>query len=208
MNFGHRLRQLRKEKHMTQAQLAQQFNLAESTISLYENNKRNPDYHVLLDIARFFNVSADYLIGRSPQKHSLLYAFAQDIPVITDIHAERNLHVFTDADGRSLFLPVKKETPFWFRVRNDTSQMAGILTGDLLLIEPCRETVYNGALYLVMFGSARLEACRLTSYEYLLIVQTLDPSKKPRIFSDSNQEKFRVIGKILELNRSYTDRVR
>jgi SOS-response transcriptional repressor LexA len=158
-----------------------------------------------LDIARFFNVSADYLIGRSPQKHSLLYTFSQDIPVITDIHAERNLHVFTDTEGHSLFLPVKKENPFWFRVRNNTSQTAGILTGDLLLIEPCRETVYNGALYLVLFGNMRLEVCRLTSHNHLLIIHLLDHSKKLKIFSDASQENFRVIGKILELNRSYTE---
>ena len=57
-----RLKQLRKSHHLTAKQLAEKLLLAESTISLYENGKREPDFKTLITIARFFNVSTDYLL--------------------------------------------------------------------------------------------------------------------------------------------------
>lgn len=65
MKFGDRLKELRKSKELTQAELAKLFSLGESTISFYESNKRTPDYELLKQIADYFNVSIDYLLGRS-----------------------------------------------------------------------------------------------------------------------------------------------
>jgi len=65
LNFGNRLRQLRKEKGLTQAELAKLLSIGESTISFYESGKRQPDYETLIRIADLFNVSVDYLLGRT-----------------------------------------------------------------------------------------------------------------------------------------------
>jgi len=70
MVLGERLKQLRQEKGLTQAQLGSYFNLAESSISLYEAGKRSPDYATLKRLAAFFAVSADYLLG-SPEPAQL-----------------------------------------------------------------------------------------------------------------------------------------
>ncbi|GAB6100399.1 hypothetical protein JCM16358_22780 [Halanaerocella petrolearia] len=68
MGIGKQLRKLRKEENLTQAQLGKKLNLGESTISLYESNKREPDYKTLKKIADFFNVTADYLLGFSSKE--------------------------------------------------------------------------------------------------------------------------------------------
>jgi len=65
MSFSQRLKKLRKEKGYTQQELANKLNKSKSTISSYESGRRNPDINVIRDIANFFNVSADYLIGKS-----------------------------------------------------------------------------------------------------------------------------------------------
>ena len=44
--------------------LGEDINVAESTISLYETGKREPDYETLKKIAEYFDVSIDYLLGR------------------------------------------------------------------------------------------------------------------------------------------------
>lgn len=55
-----------REKHgLTQAQLGEKIGLAESTISLYEASKRNPDLDTINLLADFFHVSIDYLFGRT-----------------------------------------------------------------------------------------------------------------------------------------------
>lgn len=68
---GKRLRELRKKKNMTMKELGQKLSLAESTISGYENETRKPDLEILNKIADFFEVSVDYLMGRT-EKSSVL----------------------------------------------------------------------------------------------------------------------------------------
>ena len=68
MNFGKRLRQLRKEKGLTQAELAKLLSIGESTVSFYESGKRQPDYETLIRLAEVFYVSVDYLLGRTEHK--------------------------------------------------------------------------------------------------------------------------------------------
>lgn len=63
ISTGNKIKLLRQEKNITQKELGAELNLAESTISLYESDKRTPDNGTLIDIARFFGVSTDYLLG-------------------------------------------------------------------------------------------------------------------------------------------------
>ena len=65
MTFSQRLIQLRKENNLTQKQLAAELNLSEVGIQNYEGERRKPAYDVLLALADYFNVSLDYLCGRS-----------------------------------------------------------------------------------------------------------------------------------------------
>lgn len=61
--FGERLRRVRREQFIRQKQLAAHLNIAVSTLSQYENNKRHPNYEILSQISKYFNVSTDYLLG-------------------------------------------------------------------------------------------------------------------------------------------------
>ncbi len=62
--FAQRLRELRKNKDITQIEFARQFNIATGTIGMWETGKRQPDYDTLLNIAKYFDVSVDYLLGK------------------------------------------------------------------------------------------------------------------------------------------------
>ncbi len=61
--LGNKLKRLRTTNNMTQADLAKKLNLTKSVISAYENALRLPSYDVLVQIARLFHVSTDYLLG-------------------------------------------------------------------------------------------------------------------------------------------------
>lgn len=54
---------LRKNKHLTQQQLADRLGVAKSVVSYYETGDRFPSYDVLIKIARTFHVTTDYLLG-------------------------------------------------------------------------------------------------------------------------------------------------
>lgn len=62
------LRTLREEKGLTQLQLALRLGLNQNSISRYESGQHEADYQTLIMFADFFNVSIDYLIGRTDTK--------------------------------------------------------------------------------------------------------------------------------------------
>lgn len=64
-NFQNVLKLLRTAKGLTQEQLAKKLKLSRSTVGMYENGSREPDYETLEQIADFFNVDIDYLLGRT-----------------------------------------------------------------------------------------------------------------------------------------------
>ena len=63
--YGARIREQRKRFGWTMKQLGQKLDLAESTISGYENEIRRPDVEALVRFADLFDVSVDYLLGRT-----------------------------------------------------------------------------------------------------------------------------------------------
>ena len=59
-----RLKELRINKGLSQKQLANVFHASQNTISQWENGTRKPSYDVTQEVASFFGVSVDYLLGR------------------------------------------------------------------------------------------------------------------------------------------------
>ncbi len=60
-----RLKQLRKQKGISQLKLALDLNTNQNTISRYETGEREPGINELVMIADYFNVSLDYLLERT-----------------------------------------------------------------------------------------------------------------------------------------------
>lgn len=60
-----RLKELRKQKQMSQIRLAIELNMSQSTVSRYETGYHQADYKTLVIISDYFDVSVDYLLGRT-----------------------------------------------------------------------------------------------------------------------------------------------
>ena len=63
--FGERLKKLREARGISQDEFATKFNLKQTTIGMYERGMREPNLDKLNQFATFFNVSLDYLVGRT-----------------------------------------------------------------------------------------------------------------------------------------------
>ena len=78
--FGAHLRELRSERDLSQGDLEKIIHKGRGTISLYEKGERQADYESLVKLADYFDVSVDYLLGRTkrrrpweePPKHVLV----------------------------------------------------------------------------------------------------------------------------------------
>lgn len=68
MNFGERLKSLRKEAGMTQTDLAMRLGITKSVVSYYERQERSPSPDVLIQLTDIFHVTADYLLGITHKK--------------------------------------------------------------------------------------------------------------------------------------------
>lgn len=64
-DFGAHLKELRKSRGITQKQLALAISASERGIQQYELGERKPTYDMLIALADYFNISLDYLVGRS-----------------------------------------------------------------------------------------------------------------------------------------------
>ena len=62
--FSVRLKQLRRDSRMTQAELADKIGVSKSSVNMYERGEREPSFEALEAIADTFNVTMDYLMGR------------------------------------------------------------------------------------------------------------------------------------------------
>ncbi len=60
-----RLKEIRRAKKVSQLRLAMDLNMNQNTISRYETGDREPGINELIKIADYFNVSIDYLLGRT-----------------------------------------------------------------------------------------------------------------------------------------------
>ena len=93
--IGERLTKLRKAKKLTQDELGAQIGVSKYSISMYENNNHTPPEGAIIAIAKYFNVSMDYLAGLIDEPYSYIreeaYVFqvSKDTPeIIYDVLSE------------------------------------------------------------------------------------------------------------------------
>lgn len=63
--FAQRLKSLRKNKKLTQSDMANMLGITRQGYAKYENDESEPDLATIDKLAEFFNVTTDYLLGRS-----------------------------------------------------------------------------------------------------------------------------------------------
>ena len=86
MQVHNRFRQLIDDRQIGRKELAEQLNIAYSTLGNYLNGDREPDINMLIKIADLFSVSIDYLVGHptnqtiSDEETRLLHLFRQMPP--------------------------------------------------------------------------------------------------------------------------------
>lgn len=63
IKFAQRIKELRSDRKLKQSELAEALEVDQSTISSWESGYREPDFERLSKIAKFFEVTTDYLLG-------------------------------------------------------------------------------------------------------------------------------------------------
>lgn len=76
-NFSERLRELRNSRKLSQQNLADELKISKSSVNMYERGEREPGIETLENIADFFNVDMDFLIGKTDVANRAINGFAE-----------------------------------------------------------------------------------------------------------------------------------
>lgn len=196
MNFRTRLKQLRMEKQLNQTDLGSALNLATSTISMYENGKREPDFETLETIADYFNVDIDYLLGKTDKitriefddysdVKNLIHPSAYRIPIVGKICAGDGCFVIEEKMGYfAIDHTIKAD--FALIVKGDSMIDIDINDGDIVLIKKVYD-YYDGRIYAIRLideNEATIKKCYFE--EDKVIMQDCNPEFKPMIADGKN----------------------
>lgn len=213
MKFSKRLYILRREKNLSQKELADEIKVSASSISLWEAGKVIPEAEKILHLANFFNVSTDYLLGSSnfikqksiiTQTSLLNIDKIVSIPVFDKILVDENIIIDKNTVGSlDLIMSCDKTENDYFAMKiTDDHLFPSINEGDLLICKNA-DSAKDGDLVLVYIGD---HTSIFASYKevadgiILSAPRTLD---QPLYFSkaDLEEKNIRIIAKAVELRR-------
>lgn len=105
--FNEILHKLRESDDLSQTRFAREIGFSQAAVSAWENNTREPGIEALLKIARYFNVSVDYLVGntvKDQKKEKLVPSLKPDEQKLLETYRKldtyNRLRVATYADLR------------------------------------------------------------------------------------------------------------
>ena len=70
-SLGEKIRELRKSKGLSQYELAREISVSQATVASWENNTRKPSIELIRQMANYFSVSSDYLLGSESQDNEI-----------------------------------------------------------------------------------------------------------------------------------------
>jgi repressor LexA len=182
-----RIRELRKSKKLTSKELASIVGVAESTMSLYENGKREPDFDTLRRIADALDTDLDFLLGCSSSPRS---SRGKRIPVFGSVAAGIPIEAITDVEDYEDIPASWAEMGEYVALRIHGDSMEPRFSfGDLLLVQKT-QTVEEGD-----FGVFLLDGAGYVKQYAGNHLHSLNPAYEDIPLSD--YEDVRCVGRVV-----------
>ena len=187
------LKRLRKEKGMTQAELAKRLNVSPSTIAMYETNQRDPSYPMLLQIADFFNINLQVLskVSNDPCL----------IPIYDKIQADIPLEAIEDIiDYEEIPIKMSKQGEYFGMKINDDSMAPRFQKGDVVIVRK-QSNIANDDIAIILVNGNDATMKKIKKDENGIALIPLNPNYQIRYYSNAEIVDLPVtcIGKVVEL---------
>ena len=197
--FPGRLRELRKSRNMTQPQLAQLLGIAKSTVSMYENGRREPDLETLEAIADIFNVDLNSLASK--KERSVIPNGFYPVPSTSKrprlgvISCGNPIDTPENFDGYD-DVPDMFDCDFTLVCEGDSMIGARICDGDIVYIKQ-QPTIENGQIAAVLIDGEEKLLKRVYITEESIILQAENPTYPPRSYHKEDMNRVSIIGKVV-----------
>ena len=155
MDFSKRLAYLRKEAKLTQEQLGSIIGVGKTTISNYETAYSQPDPENIFKLADYFNVTIDYLLGRSSSNHgNALYLGEVNeefkIPVYSLRETGEKILTQENIIGWQIADVADEMSYISFEIIDNSMENSRICTGDIIVVRKC-DKAENGDLVVAIY---------------------------------------------------------
>ncbi len=201
-----RIKFLREEKGIYQKDLAKLLDVSIPAINYYENEKRSLDTNSALILAEYFNVSVDYLLGKSNIRNSeSINKINLKIPVLGivkagyDYLADENIIDYVSVTDSNL----NNNDFFALKVKGN-SMVPEIYEGDIAIVKK-QNDFENGDYVVALINGDEATIKKAYKTDTGLLLQPVNPSFTPLIFDkkDIDTLPVKIIGVLYNITRSF-----
>lgn len=204
-----RIKELRKNKGLSLKKLGEELGVAESTMSLYENEKRQVDYSTLIKLSNIFDVTIDYLLGNDDTKLPEgaipvdVSTFIK-IPVYGEVSAGTGCFAENHIIGYEYISPdsiSQYEEYFFLKVKGDSMEPQ-ICNGDYALIQK-QTSIDSGSIAVVIIDNEDGVIKKVNYGSDWIELVSFNPYYPPRRFEGSDVQRISVVGLVKEIKRKF-----
>lgn len=200
-----RLSILRKQKNMTQGDLAKLLGIAQSTLSGWETQKFEIDDRNKLRIADYFGVTIDYLLGRSDDPVQRTEKKGVKIPVLGRVAAGIPITAVEDIlDYEEIDESIAKTGEFFgLKIKGDSMEPM-INDGDVVIVRK-QEDVKSGEVAIVLVNGDDATCKKLVKHDNGISLISYNPTYAPLFYTIKEIETLpvQVVGRVMELRRTF-----
>ncbi|MCI5658652.1 MAG: helix-turn-helix domain-containing protein [Megasphaera elsdenii] len=204
MSFGAKLKKCRKDMSLSQKEFGQKIGVAESTVSLYESNKRFPDADTLKKISALFEVSLDYLLGNAPAKTVQQKTTGRGvrIPVLGRVVAGIPIEAVEEILDYEEITPELAATGEFFALKiRGHSMEPRMMEGDVVIVRR-QDDVDSGDVAIVLVNGDEATVKRVKKQpEGITLIATNTSVYEPHFYSNKEIAELpvRILGRVVEL---------
>ena len=204
MSFPELLRQCRKQKHMSQAELASLLGVTQQAVGKWESGKSSPDPATVAKLAEILDTTADYLLGlfdpasegQTEERFFGSYVYSL-IPVIGTVKAGYGALAYEEDYGKE-YARVKDPSSYFYLVVRGDSMEPRIHDGDLALVHR-QDTLENGDLGVLIYGDEGEGTLKRSLQRgNCVVLQPFNPAYKELVIKGEDLNRLHIAGRVVE----------
>ncbi|MBR4036208.1 MAG: helix-turn-helix domain-containing protein [Oscillospiraceae bacterium] len=194
---------LRKQKGLTQMQLAKLIGVSTSTVAMWETGQRKPDYHTIAKLRDFFAVGFEQLLGMVPVHRAPVENIP--VPVVGQVRAGQPATARENIIGYEMVNEQLSRTGEIFALKIKGSSMEPKMSdGDVVIVRR-QSTAENGQTAVVMVGREEATVKKVYISDDGITLLPTNPAYTPMHYSALECENLPVtiVGVVVELRCRY-----
>ena len=198
--FNDMMKSYRKDRGISQAELAKIIGVSTSTIGMYESEKRHPNFKTEEAIADYFNVTLDMLRGQGDESSEHI-SKGYRIPVLGKVAAGIPQDAIEDILDYELISPdvADIESLFGLKIKGDSME-PDFRDGDVVIVHK-QDNANEGDIVIAAIDNNDAVCKKFEKERGTVILKSLNSKYVPMKFNSRSDKQVTIIGKVIELRR-------